>query len=398
MMRAVEGGRDPVAERASTVDTLLDDHLKRHVRPNLRSADEIERVFKVYVRPEIGSRSIYTLRRSEVVAMLDKVADTHGAVMADRTLAHLRKAFAWWAARDDNFNSPIVRGMARTSPAERARKRVLDDEEIRDVWKALDTADDLPSCFRSFVRFLLLSARRRTEASEMQWPEIEGDEWTIPEERGDKQGHKGADRAGALVIPVTAAMKALMGKPRKRGFVFTTTDGDEAFSGFSKAKRALDKRIAEMREADGREPMPHWVFHDLRRTARSLMSRAGVGSNIAERVLGHVIPGVRGVYDRHSYFAEKRDALERMASLVAEIIAGKLPQKGQEQPSWKPKPPQQSADHVDAVVRGKGPRRQPGATGSDQASSVSRLMPRNRVRKATPQRLRAASQSGSVTA
>jgi hypothetical protein len=62
----------------------------------------------------------------------------------------------------------------------------------------------------------------------------------IPEECGDKQEHKGADRAGALVLPVTAAMQPLMGKPRKRGFVFSTAGGSEAFSGFSKAKRALD--------------------------------------------------------------------------------------------------------------------------------------------------------------
>jgi integrase len=114
--------------------------------------------------------------------------------------------------------------------------------------------------------------------------------------------------------------------------VFSTTDGDEAFSGFSKAKRALDKRIAELREADGCEPMPHWVFHDLRRTARSLMSRAGVDSEIGERVLGHAIPGVRGVYDRYEYLDEKRDALERLAKLVAAIVT----RKAQEQQTAEP--------------------------------------------------------------
>jgi integrase len=69
--------------------------------------------------------------------------------------------------------------------------------------------------------------------------------------------------------------------------------------------------------------MSHWVFHDLRRTARTIMSRAGVAGEIGERVLGHAIPGVRGVYDRYEYLDEKRDALERLASLVSEIIAGK---------------------------------------------------------------------------
>jgi integrase len=66
--------------------------------------------------------------------------------------------------------------------------------------------------------------------------------------------------------------------------------------------------------------MPPWVLHDLRRTARSLLSRAGVRPDISERVLGHAIPGVEGVYDRHSYSDEKADALNRLAALVESII------------------------------------------------------------------------------
>ena len=66
--------------------------------------------------------------------------------------------------------------------------------------------------------------------------------------------------------------------------------------------------------------MEPWVFHDLRRTARSLLSRAGVLPHIAERVLGHAIRGVEGVYDRHSYDLEKADALNKLAFLVQTII------------------------------------------------------------------------------
>jgi hypothetical protein len=67
--------------------------------------------------------------------------------------------------------------------------------------------------------------------------------------------------------------------------------------------------------------MERWTLHDLRRTARSLMSRAGVRPDVSERVIGHAIPGVAGVYDRHSYAAEKRDALEKLAGLVERIVA-----------------------------------------------------------------------------
>jgi integrase len=66
--------------------------------------------------------------------------------------------------------------------------------------------------------------------------------------------------------------------------------------------------------------MPPWTLHDLRRTARSLMSRAGISSDHAERALGHVIDGVRSVYDRHKYLAEKQRAFEALAALVEQIL------------------------------------------------------------------------------
>jgi integrase len=61
-------------------------------------------------------------------------------------------------------------------------------------------------------------------------------------------------------------------------------------------------------------------MHDLRRTARSLMSRAGVQSEHAERVLGHAIVGVEGVYDQYDYRREKTDALEKLADLIERIL------------------------------------------------------------------------------
>jgi integrase len=66
--------------------------------------------------------------------------------------------------------------------------------------------------------------------------------------------------------------------------------------------------------------MKPWVIHDLRRTARSLMSRARIKPHISERVLGHAIVGVESVYDRHSYSDEKAEALEALAALVDRIL------------------------------------------------------------------------------
>jgi hypothetical protein len=130
----VADGRDPVAEdikkriekekanqvSTNTVNAVLDTFVTRHVK-KLRSGFEVERAFNVYVRPRIGKKSIYDLKRRDIVEMLDTIEDENGPVMADRVLAHVRKAFNWQAARDDQFSPPIVRGMARTRPAERAR-------------------------------------------------------------------------------------------------------------------------------------------------------------------------------------------------------------------------------------------------------------------------------------
>jgi integrase len=200
--------------------------------------------------------------------------------------------------------------MTRTKPSERARKRVLDDSEVRDLWKALDQAEGLPAPYAHVVRFLLLTACRRGEAAELHAREIDGDVWTIPGERyKNKSDH---------VVPLSAAARAIIGNGGP-GYIFSIDDGKTPINSFSRAKVAIDAEINKIRKAAGRPPMPAWVFHDLRRTARSFMSRAGVRSDHAERALGHTIGGVVGVYDRHEYLSEKRDAFAKLAAIINDI-------------------------------------------------------------------------------
>ena len=132
------------------------------------------------MKPRIGKLGIYEVRRSHVVKMLDEIEDANGPVMADRTLAYVRKAFNWYATRDDQFNVPVVRGMGRVKPKERARTRVLSDEEIRTIWPVLEDV----GTYGSFVKMLLLTAQRHSEVARMSHGEIDADGiWTIPAER-----------------------------------------------------------------------------------------------------------------------------------------------------------------------------------------------------------------------
>lgn len=303
-----------------TVSSLLDVYIARYLKAGkLRSAGQIEAQLERLVKPRIGKVGIYELKRSHVSRMLDEIADEHGPRMADLALAYIRKAFNWYEVNghDDDFTSPVVRGMARLKPSDRERERVLADDEIRDVWAALDTITE-PACFPAYVRTLLLTATRRGETADMSVTELDGELWTIPAARyKTKRDH---------VIPLSAQALALIrksapAKPAKNAhFVFSTTDGAVSFSGFSKAKTALDKAMAELREREGRPPMADWTLHDLRRTARTLLARAGIRDDIAERCLGHVIKGVEKVYNRHAYLDEKRAAFEALSALVSRIL------------------------------------------------------------------------------
>jgi integrase len=294
-----EHQRKAIARTEHIFEKIAEEYLAREGK-GLRTVGQRRRMLKpVYKR--FGSTPIDDIRRSDIVSLLDTIEDDSGPVMADRTLATVRRIMNWHASRSDEFRSPIVRGMARTKGNERARARILSDDELRAVWN-VSTAT--PGPFGSLVQFLLLTAARRGEAADMTRSEISGQDWTLPEARNKVKVE--------LVRPLSPAAQELIAKlPRigKVGYVFTTT-GRSGLGGFTHFKRKLDR-------ASG---VKGWTLHDLRRTARSLMSRAGISSDHAERCLGHVIGGVRGVYDRHEFHAEKKHAFEALAALVHHIV------------------------------------------------------------------------------
>jgi len=324
LRQRVDRGENPIGDRAPfpaqmTVTSMLDDFVARHVRNKnqpLRSADEYESAFNRLVKPRIGKLGIYEIRRSHVIKMLDQIEDANGPVMADRTLAYLRKAFNWYATRDDQFNSPVVRGMGRIKPKDRARTRVLSDEEIRVIWPALSEA----GTFGALVKMLLLTAQRRDEVARMSRKEIGKDGiWTIPAEwyKTNRPNHVPLSKAALALIEIQPKLDDC-------DFVFPS-QAKTPYSSFSKNKAALDRAVLAMMKKQAKkgakvEPIPNWILHDLRRTAKTLMVRAGVRPDISERVLGHVIAGVEGTYDRHSYADEKRDALERLAAMIERIL------------------------------------------------------------------------------
>jgi integrase len=129
-----------------------------------------------------------------------------------------------------------------------------------------------------------------------------------------------------LIRPLTKAALAILESQRREGctFVFSNASGRAPTNTFGRDKVAFD-------EVTGTKG---WTLHDLRRTARSLMSRAGVNSDHAERCLGHLIGGVRGTYDRYEFYKEKAHAYNELAALIERIAN---PPKGNVTPLRKKK-------------------------------------------------------------
>jgi integrase len=272
--------------------------LKRHVQAGgLRTQAEIERCLTKYVYPSWQGRDFATIRRGDVAKLLDHIEDEHGARQADCCLTIIRSIANWFATRHEDYASPVVKGMKRSKGDK--RERMLEDDELRTIWKTAD------GTFGAIIKIALLTAQRREKIATMRWEDVSVDgEWRIPEEKREK------GTGGSLVLP-EMTLDVIRAQPRFHSNPFVFAGRAEAhFTSFSVCKRQLD---AELKIAP-------WRIHDLRRTARSLMSRAGVRPDIAERVMGHAITGVAGVYDRHSYRDEKAIAVKALAALIDRII------------------------------------------------------------------------------
>jgi integrase len=310
---AVAQGRDPAAEKktqknrttgaaADTLAVVVARYFRDPRVKTLRTASQSEATLRRNVLPTFGPRPIGSIKRSELVALSDELITTRGARSADATLKNLSAVFNWFALRDptEAFRSPIIKGMSSYKPREHRRVRVLSDDEIRALWAA---AGEL-GVYGSLLKFLLTTGARRAEACAMTTDELKDGIWTLPAAR-NKTGEVLERPLSRLALSILDELPRTEGSP----YIFTLS-GSRPLGGHSRHKKKLDARLQFAQQ---------WQLHDLRRVARSLLSRAGIANDIAEMCLGHVLPGIRATYDRHKYIEQKRHAFEALATLVLRI-------------------------------------------------------------------------------
>jgi integrase len=290
---------EPPPPKAESFASVAENWLKRHVHENgVRTAAAMERILAKYVLPYWGQRDLISIKRRDITGLLDSIQDKHGRHMADKVAMVMRSIGRWHGRRVDDYVSPFAGLQSRVPKHAQKRARVLSDGELRAIWKAADQAGALGAA----VKLLILTGQRREKIWTLAWSDISPEGvWTIPREDREKPN------AGELRLPAQA-LEIIRSQPRFVGEPHVFRSG--AFN---------SRAVAALRDASGTQG---WRLHDLRRSARTLLSRAGVQPHVAERCLGHAVGTIEATYDRHTFDLEKAAALRRLAAAVDYILGG----------------------------------------------------------------------------
>ncbi len=313
---AVAQGGDPQGERMSarrqrlsgaTIKDLVKSFLssKEAMAWRPKTRHEFARILRVEVNPVFGDRQPEDVKRGEVRALVDQLAE-RAPVMANRVFEVTRRLYSWAIGKDLVESSPCV-GLSKPS-LEMQRDRVLTADEIRAFWAACDAE---PGIIGEAFRLMLVTAQRRGEVLSMRWQDLDGTWWTIPAEFA-KNGlsHR---------VPLSAQALAITERLRAR------TDGNTWVFPSPSVKKPIENPQKAAERLRERSKVPDLRLHDLRRTAASLMTGMGISRLTVKKILNHSERDVTAVYDRHSYDPEKRAALDAWGRRLEAILDGKKP-------------------------------------------------------------------------
>src|SRR5262245_44201189 len=176
ILNRVRAGLPAIEAKGETFDAVIAEWRKRYVEgKELRTGDKMLSLIKRHISTELRARVFTELHREDITALLDKIEAENGAPVADKVLTVVGSVMSWYAVRHRDYVPPLVKGMRRTDKKE--RDRVLDDDEIRAVWKAAEAN----GTYGALIRMLLLTAQRLDKVLSMKWEDINADDvWTIP--------------------------------------------------------------------------------------------------------------------------------------------------------------------------------------------------------------------------
>ena len=305
--RLVALGVDPRSEKNEkikkeqmTVGLMVEEFIEKYAKPKNSSWKQAESNLRLYLISALGKKPIHEVTRPDIHQILDDLVGRGKHTAANRALAHTRKFFGWLVERGYLDYSPVA--YIKPRHQEQEREKVLTDDEIRAIWIA---SEAMSGPYSAWIKLLLLCGQRRLETASLRRSQIIDNCWHLSgADTKNKQLH---------ITPLSKQAMALVERLLKQDGEFlikTGRTGDKPVNGFSKAKAQLD-RLSGVQD---------WKFHDIRRTVATNLSKLGVDRFLLQRIVNHTDSGVTAIYDRYSYLEEKREALQRWADRLDDII------------------------------------------------------------------------------
>ncbi len=293
---------------AHKVDALFDAYMTATAG---KDAANKRAAYNRRIKPRIGQRHISTITYEDLAGIID-ATNEEGYFGAANRLHALIAHFMKWCVTNGRLKSGIKINPysdASKPNAENRRDRVLTPQEVALLWRAVDTES---AQWAAMYRLILLTAVRRSEASDAAKSEFVDDVWTIPGERTKN----GRPHLVCLAPMAQAAVAAALAESRESKLLFPNGEG-KPLNGFT---RVHNRILAEMTRLNGGEAIERFNLHDLRRTARTEWSRLKIDHFVAVLLLNHTLGGLHATYDRYDRYDEKSDALIKWEQRVAEII------------------------------------------------------------------------------
>jgi len=301
-----------VSGNKHSIEFLAYEFLERHVKPNRRRPEYVHRILARDVLPAWQGRDARTITPREVIELLDGIVARGSRVMANRVASLLAQLFKFGIHRAIVENSPVML-LYRPGGKEKPRARAFSEEELQAFLQNLDDAcrfQRLPH----ILRVLLLTVQRRSELALAEWREVHFKRrtWTIPD------AHAKAGKGHVVPLSDWAIEEFQKLKVMAGGSRYVLPNGDRSAP---LDPKYITRSVARCLRRFKRHGVGAFTPHDLRRTGRTGLARLGTKVEVAERVLNHARERMEATYDVHDYLDERREALEKWATHLADLQA-----------------------------------------------------------------------------
>lgn len=313
---------------AYSVAKLADEYFERNILGRWKHPNIVRSRIEKDIKPNIGKLPVADVKPAHIDAMLRSIVKRNAPTVANDVLRWTRRMFDYAVKRHMvEYNPTAAFDLNDAGGKEEARDRALSRDELVQLFEAMRITGGFTLENTLAARLLLMLAVRKLELVGAKVAEFSLDDavWHLPAER-TKTG-------AAIDIPLPAqavdALRELIRLGESSEYLLPARKRQERMLPHIH-ENTLNVALAKLRpNLKGVKP---FTIHDFRRTARTHLAALGVDPHIAERCLNHKIKGVEGIYNRHDYFAERKDALMRWARFLEacehdeklNVVAGKF--------------------------------------------------------------------------